>query len=328
MSFQIKILLLSFAVSTFIGMCAIPLLRRFKIKQTERTDGPITHLRKNGTPTMGGIILITATLILSALLYIDYTIDGAEGAQVATRLLPMIFVTLGYGVIGFIDDFIKVIMKNPKGISPKIKMMGLLVIAIIYVCLLVFTFGNTTDIYIPFVGIYWTMPVWLYIPFAIIVILATTNAVNLTDGVDGLSSSVTTVILATLTFMSIMLSVKETTIFASIVMGSTLGFLLFNLYPAHIIMGDTGSLLLGGAIAGIALYLKLPLMLLIIAIVPVIETISVIIQVGCFKLTGKRPFKMAPIHHHFELSGWKESKIVRVFTGVTLVASVIGLLGM
>ena len=323
MSFQVKILLLSFATSVVISMLFIPLLRKLKVGQSEREDGPKSHLSKSGTPTMGGIILIVSILLLSAFLYFDYSADEPE---IATRLLPMIFVTIGFGVVGFIDDLKKVVFHNTDGISPKAKMAGLTVIAIAYVCMLVFIFKNGTDIYIPFADVYVTMPTWLYIIFGIIVILATTNAVNLTDGIDGLSTNVTTIILTCLTVISIIWGVKETTIFGSIVIGSTLGFLLFNLHPAHVFMGDTGSLLLGGAIAGIALYLKIPLLLLIIAIIPVIEALSVIIQVLYYKKTGKRFFKMAPIHHHFELCGWNEDKVVSVFSIITLIASIIGVM--
>ena len=323
MSFQIKILLLSFAASTIISLIVIPALRKLKVGQSEREDGPESHLSKKGTPTMGGIILIIATLILSAFLYLVYSSDQPE---IATRLLPMIFVTIGFGLIGFIDDFKKVVLHNTDGISPKAKMLGLTIIAITYVSMLVFIFHNGTDIYIPFAKIYVNMPTPIYIIFAVIVIIATTNAVNLTDGIDGLSTSVTTIILTALTVISIIWGVKETTIFGCIVIGAGLGFLLFNMHPAHIFMGDTGSLLLGGAIAGIALYLKLPLLLLIIAVIPVVETLSDIIQVAHYKRTGKRVFKMAPIHHHFELCGWKETTIVSVFSIVTLIACVIGVL--
>lgn len=323
MSFQVKILLLSFVTSVVISIIVIPILRKLKVGQSERDDGPKSHLNKKGTPTMGGIILIISTLVLSAFLYIDYSADEPE---IATRLLPMIFVTLGFGIVGFVDDFKKVILHNTDGLSPKAKMAGLMIIAIAYVGMLVWVFHNGTDIYIPFADKFINLPVWIYVPFAVAVILATTNAVNLTDGIDGLSTSVTTIILTALTVISIIWNVKETTIFGCIVIGSALGFLLFNLHPAHVFMGDTGSLLLGGAIAGIALYLKIPLLLLIIAIVPVIETLSVIIQVAYYKKTKKRFFKMAPIHHHFELSGWNEDKVVSVFSLITLIASMIGVL--
>ena len=323
MSFQIKILLLSFVVSIVISLIVIPILRKLKVGQSEREDGPQSHLKKKGTPTMGGLILIITTILLSAFLYIDYAGDEPE---IATRLLPMVFVTIGFGLIGFIDDFKKVVLHNTDGLSPKLKMLGLMVIAIAYVVMLVFNFDNGTDIYIPFVNKYVTLPMWFYIPFAVIVILATTNAVNLTDGIDGLSTSVTTIILTCLTVISIIWDIKETTIFGCIIIVAALGFLLFNLHPAHVFMGDTGSLLLGGAIAGIALYLKLPLLLLIIAIVPVIETVSVILQVLYFKKTGNRLFKMAPIHHHFELCGWKENKIVSIFSLITLIMCMVGIM--
>ena len=323
MSFQIKILLLSFALSVIVSLIVIPILKKLKVGQSEREEGPKSHLTKKGTPTMGGLILIITTIILSAFLYIDYAKDEQE---IATRLLPMIFVTIGFGLVGFIDDFKKVVLHNTDGLSPRLKMLGLMIIAIAYVVMLVFNFENGTDIYIPFVNQYITLPLWLYIPFAVVVILATTNAVNLTDGIDGLATSVTTIILTCLTVISIVWEVKETTIFGCIVIGAALGFLLFNLHPAQIFMGDTGSLLLGGAIAGIALYLKLPLLLLIIAIIPVIETISVMIQVLVFKKTGKRVFKMTPIHHHFELCGWKENKIVSIFSLVTLIMSMVGIM--
>ena len=325
MSFQVKILLLSFVASTVISMIVIPILRRLKVGQSEREEGPQSHLSKKGTPTMGGIILIISTLIISAFLYIDYS---ASEPEIATRLLPMIFVTIGFGLVGFVDDFKKVILHNTDGLSPKAKMAGLLIISIAYVAMLVFAFQNGTDIYIPFIKKSIELPVWIYIPFAVVVILATTNAVNLTDGIDGLATSVTTIILTCLTVISIIWNIKETTIFGCIVVGAGLGFLLFNLHPAHIFMGDTGSLLLGGAIAGISLYLKLPLLLLIIAIIQIIETLSVILQVSYYKKTKKRLFKMSPIHHHFELSGWNENKIVSVFSLITLVASIIGILAL
>lgn len=323
MSFQIKILLLAFFVSVVVSLIIIPILKKLKVGQSEREDGPKSHLNKKGTPTMGGLILIISTIALSAFLYVDYAENEPE---IATRLLPMVFVTIGFGLIGFIDDFKKVVLHNTDGLSPRLKMLGLMVIAIIYVVMLVFNFQNGTDIYLPFINIYIEIPIWIYIPFAVIVILATTNAVNLTDGIDGLSTSVTTIILTCLTVISIIWGIKETTIFGCIIIGAALGFLLFNLHPAQVFMGDTGSLLLGGAIAGISLYLKLPLLLLIIAIIPVIETISVIIQVAYFKKTGKRIFKMTPIHHHFELCGWKENKIVSVFSLITLIMSMVGIM--
>ena len=206
------------------------------------------------------------------------------------------------------------------------KMIGLLLVSVLYTLYLVKILNIGTDIYIPIFKTYLTLPIWLYIPFAIFVLLGTTNAVNLTDGVDGLSSSVTTVILTCLVAISIIWNVPEVSLLGTVLIGGCLGFLLFNLHPAKVFMGDTGSLLLGGAISGMALYLKNPLILIVIALVPIIETLSVMIQVVYFKKTGKRFFKMAPIHHHFELSGWKEEKVVIVFSLVTLVLCIAGMM--
>ena len=204
-------------------------------------------------------------------------------------------------------------------------MIGLLIISVAYVIYLVYGLKIETQTYIPIIKTYIDMPVFVYIPFAILVILGATNAVNLTDGIDGLSSSVCAIIITCLAIIGISLQLYEVSIFASIVIGSVLGFLMFNIHPAKVFMGDTGSLMLGGVISGLALYLEMPLLLLVIALIPVLETISVMIQVVYFKKTGKRFFKMAPLHHHFELSGWKENKVVVVFSVATLLLCIIGL---
>lgn len=325
MQFQTKILLLSFVASVVVSMFIVPILRKLKVGQIERREGPQSHLKKQGTPTMGGIIMILVMIAVTGFCYYDYIRDS-EQMNIAKNLLPLLFVTIGFGVIGLVDDLKKLISRDTKGLSPKAKMFGLLIIAVAYSLLLVNVFHIGTDIYVPFADMYLTLPVWLYIPLAILVMLATTNAINLTDGIDGLSTSVTTIIITCLTVVSIIFNIKEVTIFGSILIGTCLGFLLFNLHPARVMMGDTGSLMLGGAIAGIALYLKMPLLLLIIAIIPIIETLSVMIQVAHFKRTGERVFKMTPIHHHFELSGWKENKIVSVFSLITLIVCIIGLI--
>ena len=323
MNFQVKILLLSFIISIAFSIIIIPILRRLKVGQIERTDGPESHLKKQGTPTMGGVI-IAITLIVTSLFLYFYEYRQSE-PEVASKISPLVFVSLGFGLVGFTDDFKKLRYKNTKGLKPLYKMFGLLIISVIYTLFLVKFLNMGTDTYIPIIKKYVTMPIWLYIPFAIFVLLGTTNAINLTDGVDGLSTSVTTIILTCLVAISIILGVKEITIVGTIIIGACLGFLLFNLHPAKVFMGDTGSLLLGGAIAGIALYLKMPLILIIIALVPIIETVSVMLQVTYYKKTGKRIFKMAPIHHHFELCGWKEGKIVSVFSLLTLVCCIIGM---
>ena len=322
MEFQTKILLLSFVITMILGLIIVPILKKLKVGQIERDDGPESHLKKQGTPTMGGIIIMLGIIIVTVAAYIYYsTID----VDVAKNLIPILGLTIGFGVIGFIDDFKKLVLKNTKGLKPSLKMLGLLIISVIYVMYLIKGLNLGTDTYIPILKQYINIPVFAYIPFAIFVILATTNAVNLTDGIDGLSSSVCTIIITCLTIIAVMFGIKEIIIFGAIVIGAVLGFLIFNIHPAKVFMGDTGSLFLGGVISGIALYLKMPLILIVIAIIPVIETLSVIIQVVYFKKTGKRVFKMAPIHHHLELSDWRENQVVMLFSVITLVASVVGL---
>ncbi|MBR3162924.1 MAG: phospho-N-acetylmuramoyl-pentapeptide-transferase [Clostridia bacterium] len=316
------ILLITFFVTIITALIIIPILKKFKVGQIERDDGPESHLKKQGTPTMGGIIIMISMIIGIAITYFYCSLNGQ--IQTGRRLIPILCLTIGFGIIGFIDDFKKLVLKNTKGLKPSYKMLGLLIISVVYVLFLIKGFNIGTQTYIPILKTYITMPVWVYIPFAIIVILATTNAVNLTDGIDGLSSSVSTIIITCLTIIGISRNVPEMVLFGSVVTGGTLGFLMFNLHPAKVFMGDTGSLLLGGVISAMALYLKMPLLLLVISLIPVIETLSVILQVAYYKKTGKRIFKMAPLHHHFELSGWKESKVVIVFSLVTLVLCLLG----
>ncbi len=323
MKIETSLLIISFFVTVILGMIIIPILKKFKVGQIEREDGPKSHLKKQGTPTMGGIMMIIAMILVVTGAYIYLSVNNQ--GDLAHNLLPILLLTIGFGLIGFIDDFKKLVLKNTKGLKPSYKMLGLLIISVAYVIYLVYGLHIGTDTYIPIMKEYIEMPVYLYIPFAILVILGTTNAVNLTDGIDGLASSVSAIIITCLTIIGILFGHPEISIFGSCVIGAILGFLMFNLHPAKVFMGDTGSLLLGGVVSAMALYLKMPLLLLVIALVPVIETLSVIIQVAYFKKTGKRVFKMTPIHHHFELSGWKENKIVVVFSLVTLVLCIIGL---
>ena len=322
MEFQTKTLLLSFAITVILGIIIVPILRKLKVGQIERDDGPESHLKKQGTPTMGGIIIMLGIVIVTIAAYIYYRNVDIE---LAKNLLPILGLTIGFGVIGFIDDFKKLVLKNTKGLKPSLKMLGLLIISVAYIMYLIKGLNIGTETYIPILKQYINIPIYAYIPFSILVILATTNAVNLTDGIDGLSSSVCTIIITCLTIIATTLGVKEVVIFGAIVIGAVLGFLMFNIHPAKVFMGDTGSLFLGGVISGIALYLKMPLILILIALIPVIETLSVIIQVTYFKKTGKRVFKMAPIHHHLELSGWRENQVVMLFSIITLVACVLGL---
>ncbi len=327
MAYQVKILMLAFAIAFVISIIVIPILRMKKIGQHERDDGPKSHLKKQGTPTMGGIAMIIALIAMGGIIYFKYSRSIDAGEQlVAKNLIPLLLVTIGFGLVGFIDDFKKLVLNNTEGLKPRYKMLGLLIIATIFTVYLIKVMDIGTDIVIPFVKTSITLPIWIYIPLTILVMLATTNAINLTDGIDGLSTSVTTIILTCLTVIGIILGVKEIVLLGSSLIGICLAFLLFNLHPAKVFMGDTGSLFLGGAVSVMAIYLKMPVLLIIIAIVPVLETLSDIIQVLHYKRTGKRVFKMAPLHHHFELCGWHENAIVSVFSIITLVACMVGLI--
>lgn len=323
MNFQIKILLGAFVITTIIALIVIPILRKLKVGQIERKDGPKSHLKKQGTPTMGGIIFLLGITAVTG--FVSYYYYRQGDIETAKKLLPLLITTCGFGLVGFIDDFKKLVMKDTEGLKPAYKMLGLLIISVIFILYIKNYLYIGTQTYLPILKIFIRLPRSFYIIFAMFVMLATTNAVNLTDGVDGLSTSVTTIIITCLTVIAAKQGVTELVLFGSIVCGANLAFLIFNLHPAKVIMGDTGSLLLGGVIASMSLYLKMPLLLLIIALVPVLETLSVILQVAYFKRTGNRMFKMAPLHHHFELSGWKENKVVSIFSVATLVLCIIGL---
>ena len=322
MDFQIIILLTTFIISIVIALIVIPILKKLKIGQIERKDGPRSHLSKQGTPTMGGIIMLLAIIISMIISCIYY---ANEKAEIIKNMIPLMIITIGIGLIGFIDDFKKLILKNTKGLKPSYKMLGLLLISVIFVMYIVKFSNISTEILIPFTKSYINLPIWIYIPFSIFVILATTNAINLTDGVDGLGGSVAVIITATLTVIGTIFKVEEIVIFGSIVCGACLGFLIFNIHPAKVFMGDTGSLMLGGIISAMAIYLKIPLILIILALIPILETLSVMIQVTYYKKTGKRVFKMAPLHHHFELCGWSENKVVSVFSIITTIVCIIGI---
>ena len=306
---QIIYLLLAFILSAVLGKIIIPILKKLKVGQSERLDGPRAHLKKQGTPTMGGIIMIISMIIIIGI-YVILTKD----IENIRPVLAIAVASIGFGIVGFIDDFKKVVLKNTEGLNPKLKMLGLLVISTIYTFYLIKYVGIGTDIVIPIINYNLNLPILLYIPFTILVMLSSTNAVNLTDGVDGLAGSVCAIMITAISIIAIKLGYESISIFGSIVVGACLGFLIYNFYKAKVIMGDTGSLLLGGVIASMTIYMKLPLILLIIAIIPILETISDILQVIHFRRTGKRLFRMAPLHHHFELSGWRENKVVAVFS--------------
>lgn len=312
-STHVFVFILSFIFSLILGPILIPVLTRLKFGQTVRDDGPKSHYKKTGTPTMGGVIFLIPIVVLA----------GFYAGQ-DKRILPLIFVTLGFGLIGFIDDFIKVVKKRKDGLYWNQKIFGILVVAVTFAVYVSRT--QTSDIIIPFLGMENTVSLgWLFVPFVVVVLIASTNAVNITDGLDGLAAGVTLIITVFFTIVAMTRSEWDyIKIFTSVVSGGCLGFLAFNTYPAKVFMGDTGSLALGGAVGAIAVLLKMPFILFIVGGIYVVEALSVMIQVMSFKLTGKRVFKMAPIHHHFELSGWREVKVVSVFWGITVLLCILG----
>ncbi len=307
-------IIVSFGISAVLGPIVIPFLRRLKMGQTERKEGVQAHLKKAGTPTMGGLIFLAAILITSIFFIGKYP-----------KIVPVLILTLGFGVIGFLDDYLKVVLRRSDGLLAWQKLLLQFVVTAVYAfCMLKFT-DVSLDIRIPWGGTV-SLPMWISIPLLFFVVIGTVNGVNFTDGVDGLASSVTTVVAGFFILASLLLGGQVDPVCGA-VLGGLMGFLLYNCYPAKIFMGDTGSLALGGFVAGTAYMLGMPLFILIIGFIYLIEVVSVILQVGYFKLThGKRIFKMAPIHHHFELSGWSETKVVAVFTIVTGILCLIGLL--
>lgn len=308
--------IITFVLALIAGPVFIPLLTRLKFGQTVRDDGPASHFKKTGTPTIGGIIFIIPILLTSIYFFVR---------EEVFKILPLLFVTIGFGLIGFIDDYLKIIKKSKDGLYAYQKLAGLLLVATAFTIYISYT-GLGTDIIVPFMGKSFVFDLaWAFIPFTIFVLLAITNAVNITDGLDGLASGVTLIVMVFFALLAMTLPQWEhVKIFAAIVAGGCLGFMVFNVHPAKAFMGDTGSLALGGAVGAVAIVMKLPLLLVIVGGVYVVETLSVIMQVASYKLTGKRVFKMAPLHHHFELAGWKETKIVYVFWTVTVVLCFIG----
>lgn len=321
MSIQIIYLILAFVLTAILGKIIIPILKKLKVGQSERLDGPRTHLRKQGTPTMGGIMMIISISILTIVVCLFSKDIGS-----LKNILMIAFASLGFGIVGFIDDFKKVVLHNTEGLNPKLKMLGLLIISVLYTIVLMKYSGVNTELILPFTEYKLSLPNWIYIPFTIVVMLATTNAVNLTDGVDGLAGSVSAIIVTAISIIAMKLGCADVSIFGAIVVGTCFGFLIYNFHKAKVMMGDTGSLLLGGVISSMAIYLQIPIFLLLIAIVPVVETLSVIMQVVYFRKTGKRLFRMSPLHHHFELTGWRENRVVGVFSLVTLISSIVGIL--
>lgn len=309
-------ILISFGLSVVLGPLIIPFLKRLKVGQTVRDDGPRTHLKKSGTPTMGGILIMASVTVTSVLYMKDYP-----------RIMPILFLTLGFGLIGFLDDYIKVVLKRSMGLSPWQKLLLQIVVTGIFAYYLLEVTQIPLTMRIPFVKGYFVNFGWLNLPLLFVVVLGTVNGVNFTDGLDGLASSVTVMVATFFTVAAIGTDGGIAPITCAVT-GALLGFLLFNVHPATVFMGDTGSLALGGFVAACAYTMQMPLFLPVVGFIYVAEVLSVIIQVVYFKLTGgKRILKMAPLHHHFELCGWKETKVVAVFSIVTAMLCLLAVLG-
>ena len=308
--------LIAFGLSVLIGPVVIPILRKMKMGQTEREDGVASHLQKAGTPTMGGVIIL-GSIVVTSLFYVrDYP-----------KIIPILFVTLGFGLIGFLDDYLKVVMKRSDGLYPKQKMLLQIAVTGIFAFYLVKYTDVPLAMLIPFSGgKYLNIGPAAAIVVMFIAVIGTVNGVNFTDGLDGLASSVTVLVATFFTVIAIGTKSGIEPITCAVV-GALLGFLLFNVYPARVFMGDTGSLALGGFVASTAYMLQMPLFIIIVGLIYVAEVLSVMIQVTYFKRTGgKRIFKMAPIHHHFELCGWSETRVVAVFSIITAALCIIGLM--
>lgn len=309
--------LVSFALSVIMGPVIIPVLRNLKMGQTEREEGVKEHLKKAGTPTMGGVIILLSILITS-LFYIRSN----------PQIIPVLFVTIGFGLIGFLDDYLKVVMKRSDGLFPKQKMALQIIVTAIFAYYLVKVAGISLKMLVPFSGGRYLDLGWLAIPVLFFAVIGTVNGVNFTDGLDGLASSVTVLVATFFTVVAIGTKSGIEPVTGAVV-GALLGFLLFNVYPASVFMGDTGSLALGGFVASAAYMLQMPLFIIIVGLIYLVEVLSVIIQVTYFKKTGgKRIFKMAPIHHHFELCGWSETRVVAVFSIITALLCMVALMAM
>lgn len=308
--------LISFVLSLIMGPVVIPFLRKLKMGQTERVEGVQSHLKKAGTPTMGGVIILGSVIITSLLYVKDYP-----------NVIPVLFLTVGFGMIGFLDDYLKVVMKRSDGLYPKQKMALQIIVTAIFAYYLVKVANVPLTLLIPFSQGKYLDIGWAAIPLLFIAVIGTVNGTNFTDGLDGLASSVTVLVATFFTVVAVGTKSGVEPITCAVV-GALMGFLLFNVYPASVFMGDTGSLALGGFVAGTAYIMQMPLYIVIVGLIYVIEVASVMIQVTYFKATGgKRIFKMAPIHHHFELCGWSETRVVAVFSIITAILCLIALMG-
>ncbi|BFH61483.1 MULTISPECIES: phospho-N-acetylmuramoyl-pentapeptide-transferase [Paenibacillus] len=312
-----QLLLLTIGVSFILAVIAspllIPLLRRLKFGQQVRDDGPQSHLKKAGTPTMGGVVIILA-----------FTLTFLKFSVVNTDFYVLLVATLGFGLIGFLDDYIKIVFRRSLGLTARQKLIGQLLFAAI-MCILLIQNGHSTAISIPGTSLSFDWGGFFYYPFIVIMMLAISNAVNFTDGLDGLLSGVSAIAFAAFALVAMQATSLSAAVCAAAMIGAVLGFLVFNAHPAKVFMGDTGSLGIGGAIGAIAIVTKTELLFIIIGGVFVIEMLSVVLQVVSFKTRGKRIFKMSPIHHHFELSGWSEWRVVITFWFVGIILAGIGL---
>lgn len=309
-------LAVSFLISLIFAPFFIPLIRKLHFGQYIREEGPKSHQKKAGTPTMGGVIFLLAIILSVLIVALRYHATSQD-----TYML--LFATLGFGAVGFLDDFIKVVMKRNMGLTSKQKMLGQLIVAIVF-WFLVTRYDYSTALSFP--GTWWTLDLgWFYPLFAVFLLIGVPNATNLTDGLDGLLSGLAAIAFTAYAIIAYASMNLGAAVFATIMVGSLLGFLLFNAHPARVFMGDTGSLAIGGALAGTAILTHTEILLAVIGGVFVIETLSVIIQVISFQTTGRRVFKMSPLHHHYEKSGWSEWKVVTVFWLAGLLLAVIGI---
>lgn len=310
----VRTIVISFLITLLLGPIIIPMLRKLKVGQSIREEGPKSHFKKSGTPTMGGIIIFIAlviTLITSGMMNKD--------------MYVLLFATFGFGLIGFLDDYIKVVKKRNLGLRAYQKLIGQILLATALAIYQSSTSVLGTKLIIPFLDNQYLDLGILYIPFIAFVVVGTVNSVNLTDGLDGLASGVTLIVLSFFGIIALGWGMGSISLFSTALAGACLGFLIHNAHPAKVFMGDTGSLGLGGAVSAIAILLNIPLIIPIVGGIYFIEALSVIIQVTSFKLTGKRVFLMAPLHHHFEQKGWKETKVVAVFWSITVVLCLIGI---
>ena len=308
-------LLTAFAISVALSPFVIPFLRRLKIGQTERKEGVQSHLKKAGTPTMGGLIILMVIVVTSLLFIRQYP-----------NIVPVLFLTVGFGIIGFLDDYLKVVMKRSDGLYPMQKMAGQIVVTTVFLAYMLMVDDSFLTVLIPFSGGEYFDCKWITVPLVYIAVIGTVNGVNFTDGLDGLATGVTVMVAVFFTVVSAVFGGGIEPITAAVT-GALLGFLLFNVHPAQVFMGDTGSLALGGFVAGSAYILRIPWIIVIVGLIYLVEVLSVMIQVTYFKKTGgKRFFKMAPINHHFELCGWSETRVVTVFTVITALLCMAGLM--